>query len=211
MYAQQASMIIDGKEHEPLLALHLPNLTHGGLWIGLKPCQNLRIQMPQEGFEIVRKSAVGHIELDGPVACAGWSHHSPSARRVTTERHHGAGRLSDQAAISSCDVADVAADGSSKVNGGGNGLECLIPDGSEEVDLEIDGGETLSFLERGCVRYANGGIGKIAEDSAVNGAHRIGLRLGVGRHCQRRGAFADLNQHKAQCARDRRRVSEAGP
>src|SRR5439155_22278432 len=100
---------------------------------------------------------------------------SPSFGLLAPQGHAGAGGASYQPVLV---VVNVALDEPHRVaalHDPSRGHQAPRPHGLEKIDLELERGEGLALVERGRVGHAHGGIGQIAEDSAVEGAHGIGV------------------------------------
>src|SRR4030095_15464554 len=87
-------------------------------------------------------------------------------------------------------------------------LKALVPNGSKEIDLQIDSGEALPFRQSREMSCANRGIGNVAQDSTMNGSHRIRMKLGLGFHLHRSRPFADLNQPESESLHNGKREIE---
>src|SRR6266852_2333287 len=85
-----------------------------------------------------------------------------------------------------------------------NGDERAGPDRLQEVDLELERGEGLALLEGQAVGHAHRGIGDVAEDTAVQGSHRVGVAR-LGRELDDGAAGLDGGQGESDQSRDGRR------
>src|SRR6185295_6263000 len=97
---------------------------------------------------------------------------------LAAEDHAGAVELGDEAAGVVGDVALEEAEGAGALDEVGGGGEVSGPDRLEELAGESEGGEGLVVLEGGGEGGAHRGVGEVAEDAAVEGAHGVGVALG---------------------------------
>jgi hypothetical protein len=96
--------------------------------------------------------------------------------------HDRARDLGDQLPIRPGDVANIPTYRSSSVNRSSDGFKPLVPNGSEEIDLQIDTGQAFPFCKSRKMSYANRGIGKVTQDSTMNCSHGIRMQLGLSLH-----------------------------
>src|SRR5206468_10074763 len=79
----------------------------------------------------------------------------------------------------------------------------------QEVDLQLDRGEAFPITEGRGIRDAHGGIGDVADDAAVERAHRVRV-LWARVELEHRGAGLDRHRPEANELPDRRdRLSRA--
>jgi hypothetical protein len=104
---------------------------------------------------------------------------SAALRLRSAQGHAGAGCSRYQAALGIGHIALDQSDGASALDNVGRGREASLPDRTEEIDLEFQGGECLIRIQRAGVGETHSGIGEVAQDSAVDGAHRIRVALQV--------------------------------
>src|SRR4030095_8564649 len=102
--------------------------------------------------------------------------------RFATKRHDGAHNLRDSLRIRPGDVANIARYCSSSMDRSSDGFKPLVPNGSEEIDLQIDTGQAFPFCKSRKMSYANRGIGKVTQDSTMNRSHGIRMQLGLSLH-----------------------------
>src|SRR5713101_4978584 len=100
---------------------------------------------------------------------------SASLRLCSSERHSGAGGARHQSVLVVVDVALDEAHRVAALHDPPRGYEPSRPHGLEEIDLELEGGEGLALVKGGGIGHAHGGIGEVAENSAVERAHGIGM------------------------------------
>src|SRR5262249_43257396 len=110
--------------------------------------------------------------------------------------------------IRSCDVTNVAAYPSSSVNRFSIRSDSLVPNGSKEIDLQIDAGEALSFSNSREMSRTNRRIGNVTQDSAMNRSNGIRMDLGLSFHLEGSGAFTDVNELESQSLHNRKREIE---
>src|ERR1041384_2201118 len=89
----------------------------------------------------------------------------------------GVVEIGDEASGVVGDVALEEAEGARALDEVGGGGEVGGPDRLEELAGEVEGGEGLVVLEGGGERDAHGGIGDVAQDAAVEGAHGVGVAV----------------------------------
>jgi len=87
-------------------------------------------------------------------------------------------------------------------------LKPLVPNGSKEINLQIDTGETLPFCERREMSCANRGIGNVTQDATMNGSHGIRMELGLGFYLHGSSPFTDLNQPESKSLHNGKRKIE---
>ncbi len=97
----------------------------------------------------------------------------------TSQGHAGAGCSRYQATLGIGHIAFDQSDGASALDNVGRGREASLPDRTEEIDLELQGGECLIGIQRAGVSETHSSIGEVAQDSAVDGAHRVRVALQV--------------------------------
>ena len=86
----------------------------------------------------------------------------------------------------------------------GLGGQGRLPNGSEEIDLQLDGRERLAFLQGSGVGVAHRRISDVAEYTAVQCPHRVVVAL-IGLHLEDRMTRFDGLQQEANQSADRRR------
>src|SRR6266849_2717177 len=141
-----------------------------------------------------------HLFRDGPL---------PVARLIAAQRQAGAGRLRDQPASVVGHRAFGEADGLPALDDDAVGDEMRLFDGSEKVDLELQRREALALFERRGVRHAHRRVGDVAEDPAVQRAHRVGMPA-VGVERELRAPCFDGHESKSNQRPDGRRRQLAG-
>ena len=77
------------------------------------------------------------------------------------------------------------------------GAQPVIPHRLEEVDLQFERGERLSFFELARPGHAHRAICEITQNSAVQRSHRIGVTAGDRFHFECRFARRDLDDAEA--------------
>src|SRR4029434_7408888 len=87
-------------------------------------------------------------------------------------------------------------------------LKALVPNGSKEIDLQIDSGEALPFRQSREMRCANRGIGNVTQDSTMNCPHGIRMEGRLNFHLHGSRSFTDLNQPKSESLHDGKREIE---
>src|SRR5262245_17241204 len=128
----------------------------------------------------------------------------PRSRWTLPQLHAGACGPCHQPAGLVLDITFDVAHGASCLDDPGLGGQGRLPNGPEEVDLQLDGRERLAPPQRGGVGVPHRRVGQVAEDAAVQGAHRVLVAL-VGLHLEDRPARLDLLQHEAQQSANRGR------
>lgn len=103
--------------------------------------------------------------------------HSAALGLLPAEDHAGGRRARDQLALGVCDVAINHADGTAALDHFTHGAELFLPDRAQEIDFQFEGGEGFAVRERGGEGDAHGGVGDVAEDASVQGAHGVRVRL----------------------------------
>src|SRR5947207_8107439 len=98
---------------------------------------------------------------------------------LASKGQNRAHNLRDQFPIRPGDAADVATYLSSSVNRSSGRSKPLVPNGSEEIDLQIDTGQAFPFCKSRKMCYANRGIGRVTLDSTMNRSHGIRMQLGL--------------------------------
>src|SRR5262245_43254378 len=78
----------------------------------------------------------------------------------------------------------------------------LVPNGSKEIDLQIDGGKAFPLCESGEMSCTNPRIRNVTQDSTMNGSHRIRMKLGISLHLERSHPFTDLDQLESESLHD---------
>ena len=76
--------------------------------------------------------------------------------------------------------------------------EPLIPNGSKEIDLQIDTGEALPICNSREMSRTNRRIGDVTQDSTMNRSHRIRMDIGPSFHLHGSRPFSDLNQPESE-------------
>src|SRR5215210_7288478 len=102
---------------------------------------------------------------------------SAPARCVASKRHAGARRARYQPALLVEHVALGHRDAAAALDDAAVRDQPPGPERAQEVDLQLERGERLSRLEGREVRRAHGGVGEVAEDAAVDRAHRVRVPL----------------------------------
>ena len=94
------------------------------------------------------------------------------------------------------------------MNRSSNRSKLLVPDGSKEIDLQIDTGEALPFLKSREMSRSNRGIGNVTQDSTVNRPHGIRMEFGLCLHLHGSRPFTDLNQPESKSLHNGKREIE---
>ena len=97
--------------------------------------------------------------------------------RLASKGENRARDLRDQLSIRFRYVANIATYRSSSVNRSSEHSKLLVPNGSKEIDLQIDTGEALPFLKSREMSCTNRSIGDVTQDSTMNGSHGIRMEL----------------------------------
>src|SRR6266568_9042433 len=105
---------------------------------------------------------------------------SATLRLRAAQGHARAGGTRHQATVRIGYVALDQSDRASTLNAVGRGRQASLPDRAEEIDFQLERGERLAVFERAGVSKAHRGVGQVAQDAAVDGAHRIGVLFQVG-------------------------------
>jgi hypothetical protein len=129
-------------------------------------------------------------------------------RRIASQRHHGARDLRNQLSVGSSDVANVAADRSSSMDRFSDRFKSFVPNGSEEIDLQVNAREALPFCNGREVSRADRRIRHVTQDSAMNRPHGIRMEIGLGFHFEGSRPFTDIREHKSKSLHDRKREIE---
>src|SRR5213078_792499 len=96
---------------------------------------------------------------------------------LAPQGHDRRARARDQPLFLVDDVALDETDGSAALHDPPRGDERAGPDGLQEVDLELEGGERLTLVEGRGPRHAHRRVRDVAEDAAMERAHRIRVAL----------------------------------
>ena len=102
--------------------------------------------------------------------------------RFASKGQNRAHNLRDQFPIRPGYVANIATHCSSSMDRSSDGFKPLVPNGSEEIDLQIDTGQAFPFCKSRKMSYANRGIGKVTQDSTMNRSHGIRMDIGLSFH-----------------------------
>src|SRR5206468_4599660 len=94
---------------------------------------------------------------------------------LAPQGHAGAHRARDESLLRVGHVALHEADRPPRLHGARRRDESPAPERPQEVDLQLEGGEALSFIKGRGVRRPHRGIGDIADDPAMERAHGIGV------------------------------------
>jgi hypothetical protein len=89
-----------------------------------------------------------------------------------------------------------------------NRFEPLVPNGSKEIDLQIDTGEALPICNSREVSRTNRRNRDVTRDSAMNRPHGIRMELGLSFHLKGSCAFTELNQPQSQSLHNGKREIE---
>jgi len=120
------------------------------------------------------------------------------------QRHASAGCARDKPLLFVDNVALDQADNLASPNHPGLGAELCFPHGPQEIDLQFKGREAVVLGERRAICDAHCGVGKIAENSAVERSHWV--RMAVIRiELHNRVSFLCLNQFETEELSNRRR------
>lgn len=92
---------------------------------------------------------------------------------MVAQGHEAAGGFGYEAAFGVANFAFHVADGFASLHNTPFGDQFAAPDGPEIIDLQLDGGAGFAFAQAAGPREAHGGVGEIAIDSAMQGAHRV--------------------------------------
>lgn len=104
-----------------------------------------------------------------------------AALRLRTAQSHACTRgAAYQSTLGIGQIALDQSDGASALDDIGRGRQARLPDWTEEIDLQFERGECLLVLQRAGVGETHRGVGQVAQDPAVDSAHRIGVALQVG-------------------------------
>src|SRR4051812_48101487 len=118
--------------------------------------------------------AIGWVPHHGTVESAplaiGWS--APFAR-VAAQDEAGTGHERDQRSLLVLDLALEEGGGAPALLDLAARREAALPDGLEEIDLELEGGERFPLLQGGVERAPHRQIRQVAEDAPVERTHRI--------------------------------------
>src|SRR5438132_14089946 len=96
------------------------------------------------------------------------------------------------------------------MNGSSDRSKPLVPNGSKEIDLQIDSGEALPFCKSREMSRTNRRIGNVTQDSTMNGSHGIRMELGLSSHLHGSHPFTDLNQPESESFHNGSREIERG-
>jgi hypothetical protein len=121
---------------------------------------------------------------------------------IVAQRHASARGPRDEVTFPVFDVALRQPHEASVLDHTANGLQHPRPERAEVVDLQLEGGETLPRFQRAGIRQPHRRVGDIAEDPAVEGAHRVRVTL-IGLHFQDRSPWFDGHQAKSNQLGDR--------
>src|SRR5262245_59906623 len=89
-----------------------------------------------------------------------------------------------------------------------DGSKPIVPNGPEEIDLQINTGEALPICNSREMSCTNRRIGDVTQDSTMNGSHGIRMELRLSFHLKRSCAFTDFNESKPQSLHDGKREIE---
>src|SRR5579859_3763234 len=92
---------------------------------------------------------------------------------VTAQDQAGGVGFGDQLAVFVGDFTFDVADGAAALNDAAFGAQFGDAHGAKEIDFEFYGGERLAGSKGAGEGNAHGGVGNVAQDAAVDGAHRI--------------------------------------
>src|SRR5947208_16922402 len=121
------------------------------------------------------------VTICAPMPFRSFRYSSPLGR-FASKGENRARDLRDQLSIRFRYVANIATHGSSSMDRSSDGFKPLVPNGSEEIDLQIDTGQAFPFCKSRKMSYANRGIGKVTQDSTMNRSHGIRMQLGLSLH-----------------------------
>src|SRR5947207_1307311 len=93
------------------------------------------------------------------------------------QRHHGGAGPGDEPLLLVHDLALDEPDRAAALHDAPGGRELPRPDGLQEVDLELQRGERLALGEPRRPGHTHRRVGDVAEDAAVDGAHRVRVAL----------------------------------
>src|SRR5262245_66420052 len=74
----------------------------------------------------------------------------------------------------------------------------LVPNGSKEIDLQIDGGKAFPLCESGEMSCTNRRIRNVTQDSTMDRSHGIRMELGLGLHLKGSRSRTNRNQLQPQ-------------
>src|SRR5713226_7957606 len=150
-------------------------------------CTSLALQ-PTPGMtaSASRSAMVASSDVE-PHGCAPSGMRSENTRRPAgrlaagglgaPEGQHGRARPGHEPLLRVHDVALDEADRPAALHDASGGGEPSRPDGLEEVDLELERRERLALVERGRPGHPHRRVRDVAEDAAVERAHRVRVAL----------------------------------
>src|SRR5215468_6818664 len=127
----------------------------------------------------VREDRTGADTADEDGAVSTRSIALPTFGLGAAQGHAGARGARHQAAVLVDHIALDEPDRVAAFHQAAGGDEPPGADGFEEVDLQLEGGEGLVAIQRGGVGHPHGGVGDVAQDAAMQRAHRVPV-LGPG-------------------------------
>src|SRR5262245_31666250 len=84
----------------------------------------------------------------------------------------------------------------------------LVPNGSKEIDLQIDGGKAFPLCESGEMSCTNPRIRNVTQDSTMDRSHGIRMELGLGLHLKGSRSLTNRNQLQPQSLHNGKRELE---
>src|SRR5262245_12181601 len=146
----------------------------------------------------VRASA-SFVTRSAPSSCAA----SPPLGLLALQRHAGGRRAGDEPVLLIAHVALHQADVAPALDDSALRTQRGRPHGPQKIDLQLERREGLPLTEGAGIGHPHRGVGDVAEDPAVEGAHGIGMTL-VGRELDRGRAGLDGHEGEPDQGGDRR-------